>query len=206
MPNHITNVIRFDSPEEMERVLEAVQSENNKFDFNQIIPMPTELRDLTSPIRYVTEEKRLEQLLDVADWKIDKNGFKPELGLTKELEKQYLEEFGATDWYRWSIDNWDTKWNAYSVDITDDTITFDTAWGHPDSIINKLSEMFPNISFHIQYADEDTGHNLGVYTITDGCKSDQADIIEGSDEAIKLACEIKGYDYQDYLKEMEEYA
>ena len=54
-------------------------------------------------------------------------------------------------WYDWRLQNWDTKWDAYDVHITDDDpdqleIEFDTAWSPPEAICNELREQYPDLS------------------------------------------------------------
>lgn len=73
-------------------------------------------------------------------------------------------------WYGWNQNNWGTKWNAYSAEISDDllTVQFDTAWAHPDPVIEALSKSFPDEPILVKYADEDLGSNLGEYTILNG--------------------------------------
>jgi len=62
------------------------------------------------------------------------------------------------NWYRWSIDNWGTKWDAYDVNIqpTDNgaVITLDTAWSPPIPVINKIAELFPHLSIVHEFVDE----------------------------------------------------
>ena len=54
-------------------------------------------------------------------------------------------------WYDWRIQNWDTKWDAYDVVVTDDDpesveIEFNTAWSPPEAICNKIREDYPDVS------------------------------------------------------------
>lgn len=103
---------------------------------------------------------------------------------------------GIICWRGWSINNWGTKWNAYDTQIeefADDTATlqFDTAWSHPFPVVEALSAKFPNLPLEVEYADEDLGYNLGKYTITHEKRSDQADLHEGSNEALEFAAQLK---------------
>ena len=126
--------------------------------------------------------------------------FQGNVGRDEELK------YGNKTWHVWNRENWGTKWNAYSTNIeNDDTIVFDTAWSTPLPVIKALSKLFPNIGFELSYADEDIGSNCGVLTLANG------DIVKSlnfpdcnSNEARKFACEIVGYDYDDYLADMEE--
>ena len=64
--------------------------------------------------------------------------------------------FPSTDiaddrWYDWRVQNWDTKWDAYDVEIVDDDpeqleVTFNTAWSPPEAICHKIREQFPDVS------------------------------------------------------------
>lgn len=83
-----------------------------------------------------------------------------------------LIQYGASTWYDWSIANWGSKDNAYgyTIDrqIDDDQIYCLTAWTAPHPILQKLSEMYPDITFEHEWADEDIGMNCGRYVYYDG--------------------------------------
>ena len=54
-------------------------------------------------------------------------------------------------WYDWRIQNWDTKWDCYDVEVTDDDpeqgeIEFNTAWSPPEAICHALREQYPDVS------------------------------------------------------------
>lgn len=72
----------------------------------------------------------------------------------------------------WSRENWGTKWDAYSDDVTDEGETmllrFDTAWAHPLPVIEELSRRHPSERIYVRYADEDLGSNLGEYVMQGG--------------------------------------
>ena len=64
--------------------------------------------------------------------------------------------FKSTDraddrWYDWRIQNWDTKWDAYDVVVTDDDpdqleVEFNTAWSPPEAVCSALREQYPDLS------------------------------------------------------------
>ena len=110
---------------------------------------------------------------------------------------QNIQKYGAPTWYEWSITNWGTKWNAYGYEEgTDysacDELTFQTAWSAPHPILRKLSEMFPEIVFKHQWADEDIGMNCGERCYHGGEKIDEF-IPEGI-RATEFALEVWDYD------------
>jgi len=83
-----------------------------------------------------------------------------------------LVKYGASTWYDWATGNWGTKWNAYGydngVEMEDGKLKFLTAWAAPHPVIQKLSEMYPDIKFEHEWADEDIGNNCGRYVYYDG--------------------------------------
>ena len=50
-------------------------------------------------------------------------------------------------WYDWRVQNWDTKWDAYDVEVVDPDpenleIEFNTAWAPPEAICHALREKY----------------------------------------------------------------
>lgn len=108
--------------------------------------------------------ERLQRLLDAIKGENGAIDFDRIIPMPKEEEE---------NWYRWRLDHWDTKWNAYDinreVDFGDDRhITFNTAWSAPYGIYLKLFAMFPDYDMEIAYADEDVAYNCGRITLKDG--------------------------------------
>lgn len=70
-----------------------------------------------------------------------------------------LSEYGQTDWYSWSVENWGTKWNAIGIDIENDenVFTFDTAWSPPDhwfdALNDKLKDKGIYVNILLQYGE-----------------------------------------------------
>jgi hypothetical protein len=58
-------------------------------------------------------------------------------------------------WYQWSIDNWDTKWNASEVESDDDgyclNYNFSTAWSPPIKVVEAIIKQFPKLNFTLRY-------------------------------------------------------
>ena len=103
------------------------------------------------------------------------------------------------------IANWGTKWNAYDC-YTDDPcggrLEFNTAWDGVPSIIQKISERFPDVLIHYGWADEDIGNNTGRIDFKNG-EDVWFDIPEGgSKHAFEIACDIQGYD----IEELKQYS
>ena len=69
-------------------------------------------------------------------------------------------------WYDWRLQNWDTKWDAYDVEVTDDDpeqleVTFNTAWSPPEAICNELREQYPDVS--ISWFYDEPGCEIAGY-------------------------------------------
>ena len=142
MPNHCHNRVTFyASPEHNDQIAKIKQMFLDENVFTQIIPEP--------------------------DWantplmSKDVQGLVYDRGKVGELP-QYVEDpwkrlvFKSTDrtddrWYDWRLQNWDTKWDAYDVVVTDDDpdcteIEFNTAWAPPEAICHALREQYPDLS------------------------------------------------------------
>ncbi len=219
MPNHVTNKLTFKGkPGEIQTLRETILSveldKTNIIDFNRIIPMPASLMitagsatDYGIAVILFREENNPSLLLPVMEYPWAKSeGIKTPKDMADHLVEQKMANlidgkkalenkklYGYQDWYSWACANWGTKWNSYSHESDGpNEIKFDTAWSAPFPIIEKLSEMFPEIQITLEYADEDFGQNCGVVIFKAG------DVVEenipegGSVEAIVLASRVKG--------------
>jgi len=188
MPNHIQNRLKVIGDNlEVQKVFLAIKGEKNEdgtesqIDFNKIIPMPPEL-SITSdswliPLEHYpypnpdADNGIMGHLKDLKKY-CDANPKRKEETLKNFLQgvKNYI-DFGYATWYKWSIANWGTKWNAYSQNDkrnTEDTIYFQTAWSSPIVLIAELSKMSPNVKLELMYADEDSGSNTGKFLFHNG--------------------------------------
>ena len=159
MPNHCHNRVTFytatgddDSVAKIAKIKQMFEDEST---FGQIIPEPDWANTplLTSDNRFGT--------------KYGNDGELP----------QYVEDpfkrlvFKSTDitdqrWYDWRVQNWDTKWDAYDVVVTDDDpeqleVEFNTAWAPPDAICEKLREDYPDIA--ISWFYDEPGCEIAGY-------------------------------------------
>ena len=138
MPNHCHNRVTFyASPEHNDQIAKIKQMFLDENVFTQIIPEP--------------------------DWantplmSKDVQGLVYDRGKVGELP-QYVEDpwkrlvFKSTDrtddrWYDWRLQNWDTKWDCYDVEVVDPDpenleIEFNTAWSPPEAICHALREKY----------------------------------------------------------------
>lgn len=157
MPNWCKNNLKIKANgEKVLDLLELLKDENGEFTMNKAVPMPKELEDTVSP--------------------------------TREHNQTLIDLYGAENWYDWRCKNWGVKWDAsrsgFWQDGKDWVISFETPWGAPIEFMKKLSKMYPNMTFMLQFADEsEGGYPLGEMTFKNGIASDP----EGPDEGTKRA-------------------
>jgi len=171
LPNWCENTVRISgSEEDIKKLMELITDE---FDFDKILSLPPELKGFTRPVDIITEAQFKEQEKRYEVWK---NASKEEReekklgswfirGMTKKMEKRFLADYGATNWYDWCVNNWGVKWSAsdvvckaYDCDVD---FSFMTPWSPPTGIYNKLVELFPNIS--ISWLYNEPGMELAGY-------------------------------------------
>lgn len=100
------------------------------------------------------------------------------------------------NWYDWSIANWGTKWKATDTCVTRNSsdevsVSFMTAWSFPTPIWVRLTKDFPELTFRVDYADEDIGFNCGTF-----CAYDDKWSIEEPDDTVEFGCNLWGIDYK----------
>ena len=162
MPNHCHNRVTIygsgnDTDETRAQIAKLKQIFEDEECFTQIIPEPDWVN---TPL----------MSKDVSYWLHDKRGEVGEL-------PQYVEDpfkrlvFKSTDrtddrWYDWRVQNWDTKWDAYDVVVTDDDpdnleIEFNTAWAPPEAICDKIREDYPDLA--ISWFYDEPGEEIAGY-------------------------------------------
>lgn len=97
------------------------------------------------------------------------------------------------------------------ISSDDEGNSYHTLWYTIQSdFVKRLSKKFPDLSFTISFADEDLGDNCGEFTFINGIEqpdgfyydySDWKDNPELKREAITFACNVLGYDPEEYLED-----
>lgn len=221
MPNHVTNIIKFNgNADRFQEILERIQHEEygrGYIDFSKIIPMPESLNIQSGSMTrrgleayqgfievYTLAGTRTGlDLLNISQAAEDafltiRSDINPEDWALGKAAFRNIQQYGAPTWYEWCVQNWGTKWNAYDCDIARDgsQMTFLTAWSAPHPVIQKLSEMYPDIIMEHQWADEDIGVNCGQRTYQGGAVLDEYYPDYGR-QSKEFAAEILGEDLAD---------
>jgi len=143
MPNHCHNRVTFyPAGDDTTKAIEDIKAIKQMFEdencFGQIIPEP----DWANTPLMSSDLKRYGQ----------DRGKLGELPITQTDrfgESLRFQSTGQPDdrWYDWRVQNWDTKWDAYDVEVVDPDpenleIEFNTAWSPPEAICHALREKF----------------------------------------------------------------
>lgn len=226
MPNHIENIITLKGDkQQIDAMLNKIKSDEygaGTIDFNKIIPMPeslnieagsrtdkglklykefigeclldrkeTDVLKVTEKALAEAEKAFLNRRTDVKpdEWKLGKAAW------------NNIQKYGAPTWYEWCINNWGTKWNAYGYDKNSDyssekSLRFQTAWSAPQPVIERLSAMYPDVTFEQEFADEDLGANCGRKCYRNG-ECTESYYPESLKDGIEFACRVWDYDPAD---------
>jgi len=144
MPNHCHNRVTFyPAGNDTEKAIEDIKAIKQIFEdencFGQIIPEP----DWSNTPLMSSDVKGL----------VYDRGKAGELPMQPTSENGHHVPFfpstGRQDdrWYDWRLQNWDTKWDCYDVEVTDPDpenmeIEFNTAWAPPEAICHALREKY----------------------------------------------------------------
>ena len=154
MPNHTSNFVEVETNTGCSKEQLALHSlrtmlsiHSGTFDFEGIIPMP----------------KDLAKSFDVAD--------------PFDHGDEWENDMGHLVPSDWRLANWDTKWNAYDVDIDIDDmnqlhVNFLTAWSCPTKIYLKMKEYCDehnlSLDWGVEFEDEDGYFDLKEQDLFDG--------------------------------------
>ena len=164
MPNHCHNRVTIygsgndtdESRAQLENIKNLFEDENI---FTQIIPEPdwpnTPLMTSQNKSLYTNELKG-------TDGELPQKVEDP-------FQRYVFKSTGHADdrWYDWRVQNWDTKWDAYDVQVDggydDDelTIEFNTAWSPPEAVCYALREQYPDLA--ISWFYDEPGCELAGY-------------------------------------------
>ncbi len=126
------------------------------FSFNQLIPMPVELINTTSPPTIKETQ---------AECDTYNTGDNHCVAVTQHTVDALREEHGACDWYSWANENWGTKWQPSEIDLDAQTDVliyhFNTAWGPPEGIWGAILGQFPKL--HVTWFYDEPGMEFCGY-------------------------------------------
>lgn len=164
---------------------------NNITNKVQINASDDKIKEILEAIKY--DDKPLgtidfEKIIPIPD-----NIFRGDLGPNERAK------YGENNWHDFCTKFWGSKWNSYSSGEYNggNEISFETAWSRVKPIMQKLSEMFPDVSFEYSWADEDFGMNTGSIVYENGEIMEEFIPTGGSKKAYELAAAVNGCEILD---------
>ena len=143
MPNWCANRVTISGDkEQIDVLIEMLETESQVFDFNKVIPMPEEIKGVQTGLTEISGKQ-------VTRWRIVDND---SIEVPPEEMKELVKRYRADNLYDWAYLHWGTKWNACEAlrsRIDDELVqyNFDTAWAPPEPIAAQLTVLFPHVSF-----------------------------------------------------------
>ena len=125
MPNHCQNYLVLSHPDVRQIGRAKLAILDDKF-FSEFVPCPDDL---------------------LREGAASHGG--PNAAEYEKIRKENLAKHGYASWYEWAIATWGTKWDAYDIELIDETydsegghltVTFDTAWAPPCNFYTELVE------------------------------------------------------------------
>ncbi len=166
MPNYVYSTLTLEgSKEDIKKFREKFEN-NGQLEATKVIPYPRDLDllDKKSNEGKLTDKELRELTLIGLEGKYDMN-------------KDGFNQGG----YKWSLDNWGTKWGFCDCSAEEDDnlrYTFSTAWNKITPVIVEMSKQFPNIGFNY-FCDEESGEFRDETTYLGG---DEIDYTDNTDE------------------------
>jgi hypothetical protein len=203
MPNHTANNFTVTGPvADVKRFLQQAAGSDRELSFNSLLPLPTVLKGVTSPVRIQPQEeinaewdewyKRKDEG-KLEKWELEQ-GRPMGVGITQDTYDTLMKEYGVSNWYDWSVLNWGTKWDCYDVRewniaVADEemtaTIYYETAWSPATQLWLTVSKQYPTLTFFHEFADEGGGF-LGDETIHNGTVVEENEYDWDEDDGITL--------------------
>lgn len=218
MPNYIKHRLYIKADKETkEKVMNACVNRTDEkpyFDFNMIIPEPSDLElegnfEAEQCIKYYIKQRT------EPNWNLNGIPFS-DYGMPAELHEQNkpiakqmwdnYRKYGYMYWFDWRLANWGTKWHACEHEIGEDRISFETANNDARRVLVRLSAMFPEVEFYMEYANEDKGRDCGKITFLGGniTMLEEYNYRTDGEQALRYALSVWEYDYDEWKKEHEE--
>jgi len=148
MPNHCYNRVTFYAQYDGDKACDQIAKLKEIFEGESVFPQIISEPDwANTPL----------MSSDIQEYSFSKpRGKVGELPIYKDSTFGKELRFPSTDqpddrWYNWRCQHWDTKWDAYDLEILDDDeeqleVTFNTAWSPPEAICERIREDYPDVS------------------------------------------------------------
>ena len=165
MPNWVsTDMVVTGPAEDIAKFKELAKSGEDILSFDNLVPMPEELKNAGSPASIVSQEE-YDAYIERRDGnKLEKGEAMCGGPITQEISDRFIKEFGANNWYDWNSQNLGTKWGFCHTELFDESDTelrysYETAWGPAEEGLMRVSERFPTLLFQTYMEEESNAFN-----------------------------------------------
>ena len=145
MPNHVYSVISLPTLTKNQKgILEKIEQAGGLCRYYK--PMPKELEGIISGSLKIDGKS-------VRNWR-DVDG--KNVAVSEKELKQLEEKYGASNWYNWCLNEWNSKWGCYDFIVDDEVIYFTSAWSPiGENIIEMFAKDFPDFVYSWEEEQED---------------------------------------------------
>ena len=165
MPNWCeSTLIITGNKKDLQRFKKEAKGYKTALSLDKLYPMPEALSFISAPATVLSEKEYEKEIAKIKrmEKKEPKNEYwKCGYPITKRMKKEYLERYGACDWYSWRVSNWGTKWDieAHLEREGEHSLRycFDSAWAPPIDCFVKASVKFPHLKFNLKYEEPGMG-------------------------------------------------
>lgn len=144
MANNAANTLLIvGSPELITSLKAAIDTDAGKIDFNAIMPVPAELRNISAPAEIVEDPAEASRINLEWNARLGTGPGTKVRAVTREQANRLMREYGAVDWQQWTQMNWNAarlngEITVYHTTSTAIMLSFDTAWSAPTTLLDYL--------------------------------------------------------------------
>lgn len=179
-------------------IQDYIKKIDNPVNKELLISQISNLKKIRNKPDIVEEVQRAMENDKTFDLYCDMKGIKPNLhDYGFQMLENYV-KYGVTNWYDWTTENWDVKWNASNTSWGDTSVYFETAWSPAIKPIIKASEIL-QIPLFIERAEEQFTEYGGYVEIENGQIINDKDYDSNSKEMFIVSAKLIDAD-QDCFK------
>ena len=144
MANNAANTLLLvGGPELITSLKAAIDTDAQKIDFNAIMPVPAELRNISAPAEIVEDPAEAARINLEWNARLGTGPGTKVRAVTREQANRLMRQYGAVDWQQWTQMNWNAarlngEITVYHATSTAIMLSFDTAWSSPTTLLDYL--------------------------------------------------------------------
>jgi hypothetical protein len=211
MPNWVDTTMVVTGPaEDIAKFKELAKSGEDALSFDNLVPMPEELRGVSAPANIISQEEYDDYIKRKEDGELGETEAMLGNPITPEMSERFTKEFGADNWYDWNNHNIGTKWGfcdseLFSESETELRYSYQTAWSPAEEGLLNVSKKFPTLLFQT-YMEEESNDFNGRMDYQDGrtvFEELHRDIL--TEDTVEILEEIAELEQEEAIKQYKDY-